>query len=292
MSLSVSNGVLAGQAGVSALGSSGVVTGSGSAKNGIRVSGSGNSSNNARKKKLNYNPREISQQILRASKALGASQVLIRARMKVGVLERCRATGQYEDAEIRVAMAHARRMVKCARMKVNNLKVEEHEKKQNQSADEENGQQKAKEVKRRARTKKQQLKRKAEMQMKKLEMAQQARVREEALNHKRRLNRNKEREEIVDAEMKYLQGDTGNEMDNPQVSYSGVIFEASAQLAQITAQMAGLDNETERAVEQELAAADMAADAGTCDLSGAAAAPAGDAAADVPADAVSIDVSV
>ena len=41
MSLSVSNGVLAGQAGVSALGSSGVVTGSGSAKNGIRVSGSG-----------------------------------------------------------------------------------------------------------------------------------------------------------------------------------------------------------------------------------------------------------
>ncbi len=59
MSLSVSNGVLAGQAGVSALGSSGVVTGSGSAKNGIRVSGSGNSSNNARKKKLNYNPREI-----------------------------------------------------------------------------------------------------------------------------------------------------------------------------------------------------------------------------------------
>lgn len=248
-----------------------------------------------RKKKLNYNPREISQQILRAAKVIGASQVLVRARGKVGVLERCRATGQYDDNETRVALAHARRMVKCARMKVNHLKEEEQQKKRDASAEEENGRQKTNEVKRKAQTKKQQLKQRAQLEMKKLELAQQRKARQEALNQKRRLHRNKEREEIEDAEMKYLKGDTGTEPEySPAVSYAGAVFAASAQLADLQSQYMQLDDEIERAIAQEIAAADMSVDAmasGGLD-SASAAAPAAEGAVDVAGDAVSIDVSI
>lgn len=293
MSMAVSNGNLSGQAGLSALGTSRVTTGRKSSVAGaFRTTKSRSSS--MRKKNLNYNPREISQQILRASKTIGASQVLVRARGKVGVLERCLATGQYEEREVRTALTHAKRMVKCARMKVNHLKEEEQQKKRNASTDQKRGQQKANEVKRRAATKKQELQRKAQLEMKKLEHAQQVKAREQALQKKRRMHRDKEREKIIDAEMKYLQGDTGNEMENQPISsyaYEGVIFEVSAQLMELAAQAQQLDDELEREIEQELAAADMAAggiaQSGTADAGVSA-----DASVETPADAVSIDISL
>ena len=39
------------------------------------------------KKSLSYNPKEISSQIMRAKKAVGASQVLSRARAKLAMLK-------------------------------------------------------------------------------------------------------------------------------------------------------------------------------------------------------------
>ena len=53
------------------------------------------------KKKLKYNSREIPAQLLRASKALSASEVLVRAKEKVAALMRSKATGDYDETEIR-----------------------------------------------------------------------------------------------------------------------------------------------------------------------------------------------
>lgn len=247
---------------------------------------------NRQKKELNYNPREISSQILRTSKTTGALQVLVRARGKVGVLERCRATGQYDDNEVRTALAHAKRMVKCAKLKADHLKEEEQQKKRNASTDEEKAQQKAGEIKRRIKTKKQARMQKVKLEMKKMEQAQQMKTREEALRQVRQRHRNKEREEIVDAEMKYLQGDTADEMERQpyfdSAAYAGVILEAGVQLA---------DLEIQREIEQEMAmemAADMAASGGALDiaaLDSAAAVQAADAGAQAAAD-VSIDILV
>lgn len=77
------------------------------------------------KKSLSYNPKEISSQIMRAKKAVGASQVLSRARAKLAMLKRAQATGEYDLAELENAIAHAKRMVDCAGMKVNNLREED-----------------------------------------------------------------------------------------------------------------------------------------------------------------------
>ena len=41
------------------------------------------------------------------------------------MLQRCKASDQYHDSEVEIALAHAKRMVKCAQLKVSNLKQEE-----------------------------------------------------------------------------------------------------------------------------------------------------------------------
>lgn len=77
------------------------------------------------KKALSYNPKEISSQILRARKTVGATQVLSRARAKLAMLKKAQSTGEYDSAELENAIAHAKRMVECADMKVNNLREED-----------------------------------------------------------------------------------------------------------------------------------------------------------------------
>lgn len=84
-----------------------------------------NSQKNKIQKKLNYNPREISSQLLRASKTTSAAEILARAKTKLGVLRRSQGTGQYDSDELRIAITHAQKMVRCAQLKVRNLKEEE-----------------------------------------------------------------------------------------------------------------------------------------------------------------------
>lgn len=87
------------------------------------VSSSGGTS----KKQLNYNHRDISGQLLRAKKPQSASAALTRAKSKVSMLQRAAASGQYDSKEVANALAHARRMVRCAQLKVRNLREEERE---------------------------------------------------------------------------------------------------------------------------------------------------------------------
>ncbi|MCH5251810.1 MAG: hypothetical protein J1F22_02445 [Lachnospiraceae bacterium] len=78
-----------------------------------------------KKKKLGYSPTDISMQLMRATRAAGVSMVLLRARSKVDQLQRCAASGQYDEAEIKAALTHAKRIVKCAKKKLRNMENEE-----------------------------------------------------------------------------------------------------------------------------------------------------------------------
>lgn len=78
-----------------------------------------------KKKSLKYNAREISGQLLRAVKSVSAGQVLIRAKGKLAQLQRCAATGDYDEKALSAALNHAKRMVKVAKAKVKHLKSEE-----------------------------------------------------------------------------------------------------------------------------------------------------------------------
>lgn len=78
-----------------------------------------------KKKKLSYNAREISSQILRATHSTGVSQVLVRAKEKVEQLQRRLVMGDYDEQAVRAALVHAKRMVTCARKKLRNMEEEE-----------------------------------------------------------------------------------------------------------------------------------------------------------------------
>ena len=90
----------------------------------------GKSKSSGTKKKLNYNYKEVSNQLLRAKKP--------------------QATGEYDSKEISAAVAHARRMVECAQLKVRHLKQEEIENRKYKSENKSEVTQKKGEIKRRA----------------------------------------------------------------------------------------------------------------------------------------------
>ena len=112
------------------------------------------------KKKLNYNYKEVSNQLLRAKKPQGAANALTKAKSRLATLQRYAATGEYDSKEISAAVAHARRMVECAQLKVRHLKQEEIENRKYKSENKSEVTQKKGEIKRRAANKERELKEK------------------------------------------------------------------------------------------------------------------------------------
>ena len=110
----------------------------------------GKSRSSGTKKKLNYNYKEVSNQLLRAKKPQGASNALTKAKSKLATLRRCAASGEYDSKEISAAIAHARRMVECAQLKVRHLKQEEIENSKYKRENKSEATQKKGEIKRRA----------------------------------------------------------------------------------------------------------------------------------------------
>lgn len=88
--------------------------------------------NSGTKKSLGYNPRELSGMLMGAKNAQSASMVQARARNKQAVLQRTLASGQYNEKQVRTAIAHAKRIAECARIKVKNFKEEEQMRQQNE----------------------------------------------------------------------------------------------------------------------------------------------------------------
>lgn len=179
----------------------------------------------SKKKQLNYNPREISNQIMRAVKVESASFVLARSKMKLSVLKRCIGTGQYDEKELLAAVAHAQRMVNCAKLKVKNLKEEEQQGHDNEREQADNSRQKKNEIKRKVSQKKQELEHK--MEQEKMQLIRKEKMQRRELIRKQMMHRNEELSKIQEADMKYLKDKMGHSTSS-QENYSGVSLELSS----------------------------------------------------------------
>lgn len=82
-----------------------------------------------KKKKLNYNYREISGQLMRAVTSVGARVVMVRAFQKVGTLYRHLRSGNYNEREVERAIAHAEQIAVVAKKRMKHLQEEERLKK-------------------------------------------------------------------------------------------------------------------------------------------------------------------
>lgn len=96
--------------------------------------GAQKSKSQTRKKKLNYNSRDVRFALARAVKSQSAGMVLSSAKSRLVSLLKCKGTGMYEENELNAAITHARRMVRCAQLKVRNLKKEEAQQRRNEKA--------------------------------------------------------------------------------------------------------------------------------------------------------------
>ena len=77
------------------------------------------------KKKLQYNFKKISSQIVRSKNSVSARKAVQAARREVARLKRLKGSGEYDDEELQLAIDHAKSMEKVAKKKVNHLEQEE-----------------------------------------------------------------------------------------------------------------------------------------------------------------------
>lgn len=91
------------------------------------VAGTIKISNAAKKKtkRVQYNPKSISSQILRSKKSGSAGKAAIRARSTIASLRKKLGTGEYDDRELESAIIHAERMLRVAKKRMKHLEQEE-----------------------------------------------------------------------------------------------------------------------------------------------------------------------
>lgn len=250
------------------------------------------------KKPLNYNHREISGQLMRVKKSQSAGTVLTRAKSRLANLQRAAGSGQYDSKEVANAIAHARRMVRCAQLKVRNLKEEEREQASHTRENAGQEQKKRNEVKRRVSQKERDLKSKVvreEVQ----QVTKEKRKRNEMVQ-KRRMHRNQEQGKINEANMKYIkaQMEDGKGTGGCSTSGAGAVLDLSMEAAamaevQMLEQMMAeqIETEVEAEVEAEMEV-EIALESGGASFSGASQgmSSGGDGAA--TAEAGSVDVSI
>ena len=187
----------------------------------------GKSKSSGTKKKLNYNYKEVSNQLLRAKKPQGAANALTKAKSRLATLQRYAATGEYDSKEISAAVAHARRMVECAQLKVRHLKQEEIENRKYKSENTSEVTQKKGEIKRRAANKERELKEKIAIE--ELQNVQKEKAKRTEIRQKRNSHRHQEQSKISEADMKYIKDQMGNRNTSDISPDSGVIVSLSAE---------------------------------------------------------------
>lgn len=207
------------------------------------------------KKQLNYNHREISGQLVRAKKSQNAATVVTRAKSRLAALQRQAGSGQYDSKEMANALAHARRMVRCAQLKVQNLREEEQEQRAHKRENRSEKQQNQNEVKRRVAQKERKVKSKLVTQEIQ-NAAKEKRTRRE-LAQKRRIHRNQEQNQITEADMKYLKGLKENNGGANNCFSQGAVLDLSMEAAAM-AEVQMLEAQIQQQVEQEMDAESMA----------------------------------
>lgn len=78
-----------------------------------------------KKKRLQYNFKAISTQIMMSKTSNGANQAVSKARGKVAMLQRQQRCGDYDDTELQHAIIHAKKMERIARRRMKHLEEEE-----------------------------------------------------------------------------------------------------------------------------------------------------------------------
>ena len=256
------------------------------------------SSGGTSKKQLNYNHRDISGQLLRAKKPQSASAALTRAKSKVSMLQRAAASGQYDSREVANALAHARRMVRCAQLKVRNLREEEREQQSAQKENSGKSQQKEHEVKRVAQ-KERQLKQKVAIENTQEVLRQKKKKNEMAQKQQR--HRSQEQGKIAEADFKYiksqLEDGKGFGGGSSYCEDSGITLDISDAAMSMAELEMMAQNQTEAEAEAEVEAEMSFTDGGTLAVTTAGAVTAGSGAGTAPdaapaAAGVSVDVSV
>lgn len=91
----------------------------------IRAARTKNKNTSVQLKKLRYNFKAISTQIMRSKTSVSARQVAGKARREVIRLKRQRQNGQYDEEELQSAITHAQAMERIAKKKVRHLLEEE-----------------------------------------------------------------------------------------------------------------------------------------------------------------------
>ena len=257
----------------------------------------------AKKKNLNYNRREVSAQVLRASKLGMAARALATARTKASSLRRLVGTGQYDENELRIAIAHAESIVKTAKKKLGNLKEEQI--KEKRVSREKQANELKKQVKRqRVRAKRQQIKR--ELAAQKNHVEQQMKAKEMRCKRLKRRHRGEELADVAKADLKYIKdlqqyrryGDAGN--SSRSVDTTGT---AALEIGDTAMRLSDLER-TEQALKyeeqqmgQDNAAFSGSSASGTIDFSvgdssGQISSSGDSVAADVAAVGVAVDVSL
>ena len=77
------------------------------------------------KKKLQYNFKKISSQIVRSKNSVSARKAASAARREVQRLKRLKASGEYDEEELEISIDHAKAMERVAKKKVAHLQQEE-----------------------------------------------------------------------------------------------------------------------------------------------------------------------
>lgn len=173
------------------------------------------SNSSMRKKKLNYNSREIRSALMRASKSQSAGMVLSSAKSKLVSLLKCKGCGMYNESELNTAIVHARRMVQCAKLKVRHLSKEEQEQKKNEDTAREEG--------------------KGGMERLQKEMRYQQR--KMALARKRRMHRQLERIKMDQADEEYKNKSAQNQREQGTVPITGVCDLSDLELQKLELEM-------------------------------------------------------
>lgn len=83
------------------------------------------SSRTKKKKRLNYNYKKVSRQIMMSKSSSSSRRVVNKALQEVVALLRKQKNGDYDENELRHAIIHARKMERIARKKMKHLREEE-----------------------------------------------------------------------------------------------------------------------------------------------------------------------
>ncbi len=79
----------------------------------------------SKKKRPPYNFKQLSSQLIKTKTSSAANRIAAKAQMTVAVLARNLESGDYDEEELEMAIAHAKRIQQVARKKVKHLKAEE-----------------------------------------------------------------------------------------------------------------------------------------------------------------------